>query len=71
MQVIDEEVKWSSHLTGQFEQLSLTVTRKIQVDATRCEPITSTIPLQCSKQLNYEAAQLGACVPVKRLDKLM
>ena len=39
-------MKWSSHVTAQFEQLSLLVT------------ITFTIPMQCSSQLN-EATQLG------------
>ena len=47
-------------LSGQFKQLSLMCTWKIQVTPTGFEPTTSATPVQCSYQLSYEATQLRA-----------
>ena len=69
---LDERGRWSSHLYGQFKQLSLIIdTWKIQVALMRFEPMTSVMPVQSStnwalKPFSWEQVNLlGSFVPMK------
>ena len=67
---IDERLKWSSHLSRQFKQLSFTDTWKIQVTPTGFEPMTSERPVQRSTNWALKPNRsICSCVPVKGIMK--